>query len=80
VLDNARALPFYSENFSILKKTRVTETTTLELRLEIFNLFNRHRFFLGGDEQNIASGIFGLVTSDQGYRPREMQAGIRFIF
>jgi carboxypeptidase family protein/TonB-dependent receptor-like protein len=80
VLDSARALPFFSENLSLLKKTRLTETTTLEFRAEVFNLLNRHRFFLGADETNLNNFTFGVANVDQGYRPREMQLGIRFIF
>ena len=35
-----RATPFFTED-GVMKKTRVTETTYFEIRLEIFNLFNR---------------------------------------
>ncbi len=44
VLYRCDGRPFYSENLSVLKKTRITETVTLELGVEAFNPFNRHRF------------------------------------
>src|SRR5205085_3363309 len=37
VLDDAQVLPFKSENFNILKKTRLTETKTFEFGAEFFN-------------------------------------------
>jgi hypothetical protein len=33
-------LPYFSENVSLMKRTRITETVTLELRGEVFNVFN----------------------------------------
>jgi len=81
VLDYARSLPFFSENFSVLKKTRLTETTTIELRAEFFNLFNRHRYF--GPDNDLRSGGFGrsgVVNSNEVYAPRNVQLGLRFIF
>src|ERR1043166_9133172 len=50
VIGNARVLPFLSENISLLKKTRLTEGTTLELGAEAFNIFNRHRFNFPGSD------------------------------
>ena len=41
-----RAQPFYTEDFNILKKTRITETTTFEIRVDFINAFNRGRFQL----------------------------------
>jgi hypothetical protein len=81
VLDSARSLPFYSENLSILKKTRLTETTQLEFRGEIFNVFNRHRYF--GPDNDLRSGAFGrsgVIDNYDIYAPRQVQLGVRFIF
>ncbi|HYP52901.1 MAG TPA: TonB-dependent receptor, partial [Pyrinomonadaceae bacterium] len=81
VLDFARALPFMSENFSLLKKTRIRENLTLELRGEFFNLFNRHRYF--GPDSNLDSpnfGISGVVNDPNAYAPRTIQVGARVIF
>ncbi len=81
VLDDVRPFPFYSENFSILKKTRLTEAVTLELRGEFFNLFNRHRYF--GPANDLRFGDFGrsgVIDNYDIYAPRQVQLGIRFIF
>jgi len=78
VFPNIRPFPFYSENVSLLKKTRLTETFTLELRGEFFNLFNRHRY--AGPDTNFASGGFGISGIDNGYGPRVIQVGARVIF
>ena len=78
VLGNARALPFFSENMSLLKKTRISERLTLELRGEFFNVFNRHRF--GSPAGNLDAGDFGTSFIDIGYGPRVIQVGARVIF
>jgi len=78
--DNMRTLPFYTEDFSILKKTRITETTSFELRAEFFNLFNRSRF--ASPDTNIDNpGNFGFQSrfSDI-FQPRRIQIGLRFLF
>jgi hypothetical protein len=82
VLDRARALPFYSENLSLLKKTSLTETITLELGAEAFNVFNRHRYF--GPETNFANtggfGFSGVVDNAEVYAPRVVQIRARVFF
>jgi hypothetical protein len=80
VFDNARSLPFYSENISLIKKTRLTETTTLELRGEAFNVFNRHRYFAPAND--LRFGDFGqsAVINNDIAPPRVIQLGVRFTF
>lgn len=85
-----RVFPFFSENFSILKKTRLAETVTLELRGEFFNLFNRHRYF--GPDTNFQNfdfnnplssggfGISGIVGDPNVFGPRTVQVGAKIIF
>ncbi|MEO7499955.1 MAG: hypothetical protein ABIX11_10220, partial [Casimicrobiaceae bacterium] len=78
--DNLRNRPFYTEDFSILKKTRLSETTAFELRAEFFNAFNRSRF--GGPDTNLDNpGNFGRQGrfSDI-FQPRRIQLGARFLF
>jgi Carboxypeptidase regulatory-like domain/TonB dependent receptor-like, beta-barrel len=83
---NLRAQPFYTEDFNLLKKTRITETTTLELRVDFFNAFNRGRFVL--PEMNLdntfnpgAIAGFGVSTRVGDFnQPRHIQLGARFIF
>jgi carboxypeptidase family protein len=78
--DNLRTSPFYGEDLSILKKTRITEKTSLEIRGEFFNIFNRGRF--SAPDTNLDNpGNFGLQArfSDI-FQPRRIQLGARFIF
>jgi Carboxypeptidase regulatory-like domain len=78
--DNLRTLPFYGEDLSILKKTRITETMLLEIRAEFFNVFNRGRF--AAPDTNLDNpGNFGIQGrfSDI-FQPRRIQLGARFIF
>jgi hypothetical protein len=79
VLNNARDLPFLSENISLLKKTRLTETMTLELGAEAFNIFNRHRLTQPGSDLNNV-GALGFSSVDAGYAPRVIQIRVRFIY
>jgi hypothetical protein len=76
-----RVFPFLSENFSIIKRTSMTETVILELRGEFFNLFNRHRYF--GPDSNFNNGGFGvsgIVSDPNVYGPRTIQVGAKLIF
>ena len=49
----------------------------LEVRIEVFNLFNRVNF--GVPNLNIASGAFGRIGSTA-TEAREMQFGLKFTF
>ena len=74
-----RAAPFYTEDLSIMKKTRVTEQTFFEIRVEIFNLFNRGRY--GLPNANVDDGNFGIVGRNADiFQPRRIQVGGRFVF
>src|SRR5262249_3005069 len=44
VLPNARDFAVFNEDFSILKRTTITEKRNLEFRAEMFNILNRTRF------------------------------------
>jgi hypothetical protein len=84
-LTNARVNPFFMENVSLLKKTRLTETVTMELGAEAFNLFNRHRFNYPGSDFNDAGpgGNFGFATVSNDpsfYAPRVIQIRVRFTY
>jgi hypothetical protein len=69
------------QNFDIavLKDLRLTESKSLQFRLEAFNAFNHAQFF--GPQSvdgNITSGTFGQVVSAAA--PRLVQAGLKFTF
>ena len=81
-------LPGYSvANISLGKVTRVTERTSLELRLEMQNAFNT-RHFEQPASARINSGIFGSVDPltvvnaglAEGSNPRTMQLSAKFSF
>ena len=81
VLGDVRVLPYYSENLSLLKKFRFTESVAFELRGEFFNIFNRHRY--RAPQGNFDAGDFGFsgVEGDIfAYPPRTVQVGARLIF
>jgi len=81
-----RGQNFYTEDFNILKKTRITETTTFEIRVDFINAFNRGRFILPGVDLNLpfnptAVSGFGVSTrAGDFYQPRHIQLGARVIF
>jgi carboxypeptidase family protein len=87
--DNLRAQPFYSEDLSILKKTRINETAYFEIRAEFFNLFNRGRFGAPGvnlndiNPNNTANPLGNFGVSARGFnldQPRRIQFGARLVF
>ena len=74
-----RAQPFFTEDFSIMKKTKLTETTYFEIRGEIFNLFNRGRY--GIPNVNFNDVNFGISGRNGDiFQPRRIQVGGRFVF
>ncbi len=69
------------ENFdmALLKNLRLTESKSLQFRLEGFNVFNHAQFFgPQAVEGNIGSAAFGQVVSAMA--PRLMQLGVKFVF
>jgi hypothetical protein len=80
-LSNARVNPFFLENVSLLKKTRLTETVTMELGAEAFNLFNRHRFNYPTSDRVDPNFGFATVSGDPAfYSPRVIQIRVRFTY
>jgi hypothetical protein len=85
VNENVRADMFWTQDMSLLKKTRITETVSFEIGAEFFNVFNNVLYlppdtFLGRAEGGFANGInpnfnFGA----EGYTPRLNEAGNRVI-
>jgi hypothetical protein len=81
---NASRRYFYGpgmENFdmALLKTLRITESKSLQFRLEGFNIFNHAQFFgPQAVDGNISSATFGQVVSAM--PPRLVQLGAKFIF
>ena len=68
--------PLHETSFSVLKDNKLTETTTLQLRAEMFNLFNRPNF----TAPNIFFGTpgFGQITEARPPRdPARREAAVR---
>jgi hypothetical protein len=83
-LATARGFPYENENIGLVKKTKIAERLTLELRFEFFNIFNRTQFCdPDGNYSDVASvtpatplGAFGRISC-QNNTPRQGQFGIR---
>jgi hypothetical protein len=73
--------PGYADtDFTIKKTTAIREGVSLQLRLDIFNLFNRVNLNASNLDTNYgdASAYFGTTTSN--LPPRSMLVGARFDF
>ena len=68
---------FWSADMALSRLVSFTATRQLELRLEIFNLFNN--FNWGNPVTNFDAGTFGRITASAG-DPRIMQFGIKYGF
>lgn len=69
--------PGYADtDFTLKKNTKIRESLNFELRLDIFNIFNRVN--LQGVDTNLQDGAFGKSTSTQ--PARNMQVGARVNF
>ncbi|MFZ0736763.1 MAG: carboxypeptidase regulatory-like domain-containing protein [Candidatus Acidiferrales bacterium] len=81
---NAKRRFFYGpgmDNYdmALLKNVRLTESKSLQFRLEAFNIFNHAQFFgPQAVDGNISSGTFGQVVSAA--PPRLVQLGAKFVF
>jgi hypothetical protein len=77
-------LPTYTVNMAVFKTTKLTERTSLEFRLEAFNLLNRRNFGVPDAITEDASNGFtvssfqnpGFNTGDS----RSLRFGLRFLF
>jgi hypothetical protein len=73
-------------DMGLSKTTRISETVSTELRMDVFNVLNKANFatpnnVMGGTGTAVGSGgtDFGKITDTIG-GPRVMQFGLRFIF
>ncbi|HEY6293825.1 MAG TPA: carboxypeptidase-like regulatory domain-containing protein [Terriglobia bacterium] len=66
-------------DFALMKDTRITESTRIELRFEFFNLFNHTQFDPNGITTDINAGpVFGQELA--AYDPRLIQLAAKFYF
>ena len=66
---------FFQTDFSIMKKTRVSESSNIEFRAEFFNFFNNANFIVPQANTNLDSQQFGRITNT--YAPRFVQLTMR---
>ncbi|MEW6736087.1 MAG: carboxypeptidase regulatory-like domain-containing protein [Acidobacteriota bacterium] len=79
---------FRNFDFSLSKRTRITETSLLEFRAEFFNIFNHPTFAL--PDNNLSSPTFGQFSRTPDVAngiprlssggPRVIQFGLKYIF
>lgn len=62
---------------ALSKETRITERVNLELRFEVFNMFNSVNFALPSGD--LSDSEFGKITNTIG-GPRTLQLGARVRF
>ncbi|MFY9226246.1 MAG: carboxypeptidase-like regulatory domain-containing protein [Blastocatellia bacterium] len=67
----------YNIDFSVIKKTNITERVNMEFRAEFFNVFNNAVFLVG--DLNVNSTTFGRVNSTL-TSPRVIQLGAKINF
>ncbi len=82
-LPNIRGPGFQSEDFGIVKNTRISERVSFQLRADMFNVFNRtgrgDPDTALGDGLPSAGGTFGLITGPA-HGPRVIQIALRLNF
>jgi hypothetical protein len=76
VINGYRNPGYANTDFALLKNTRIHERANLQLRLEVYNLFNRAS--LTGINTSLTSSSFGKATNQ--YNARFLQLGAKFEF
>ena len=68
-------------DMALLKDCKFTETKTLQIRFEAFNIFNHAQFSANNSSGFgvVGSSGFGVISSTYG-QPRVLQAGLKFLF
>jgi hypothetical protein len=81
--------PYLSEDFNLLKRTKITETSDVLLQVNFLNAFNRHIWNRPGDLNPNDGAAFGLInyntfstTGGGGYLlfPRRIQLQLKAEF
>jgi hypothetical protein len=80
-IGDARGPTIFNTDLSLFKKTSIGKST-LEFRVEAFNVFNRAHFANPGVSNSgvtFGTAAFGRIA-DTRLPPREVQLGVRFLF
>jgi hypothetical protein len=67
---------YFNTDVALIKNTRVLERTSVQFRVEAFNVFNNVNF--NGPNTNRSAAQFGRITSAQS--PRILQLALKFVF
>ena len=81
---NLRAAGIANYDFSVVKRTKISERVSMDFNAEFFNIFNRVQFAPPGEQFNpstinTALNVFGVVTAQQN-QPRLVQLALRLTF
>jgi hypothetical protein len=86
VEESVRGFSYKNQDITFMKNTRLPGGTNLQLRFEVFNMWNWHAFTISGDineplafNTDISSPDFGRWTGAV-TEPRTMQLAVRFEF
>jgi hypothetical protein len=74
--NSVRGPNFWTVDMAAVKRIAMTAGTTLELRVDSFNLFNRVNY--APPNGNRSSAAFGTITST--YDPRQVQLGVKLLW
>jgi hypothetical protein len=89
VMGNVRMSPYLSEDFNLLKRTKITESSDVLLQVNALNAFNRHVWNRPNDLGPNDGAAFGVInyynfstTGGGGYLlfPRRLQLQLKFEF
>jgi hypothetical protein len=89
VMGTVRMSPYLSEDFNLLKRTKITETSDVLLQVNALNAFNRHVWNRPNDLGPNDGAAFGVInyynfstTGGGGYLlfPRRLQLQLKFEF
>ncbi len=81
---NLRTAGIANYDFSVVKRTQITERVGLDFNAEFFNIFNRVQFSPPGEQYNPSTintplNLFGVVIAQQN-QPRLVQLALRLSF
>jgi hypothetical protein len=77
-IDGLRGFASLNEDLALAKTIRMQRNSTIQIRVEMFNAFNRVEF--GNPASNIGNPeTFGRITS-QANTPRNMQIALKVTF
>jgi hypothetical protein len=69
-------------DFSLMKETKITDSTRVELRFEFFNLFNHAQFSINGvhSDSNALNNFGQVLSARNPYDSRVIQVAGKFYF